>query len=331
MSGRWANLALAVLVPLATLSGIGLFLVGSGPVWLVGVLHGGLSLGLLALVPWKRPAVQRGLRRLGRAGREVSIALTWLVLAALLTGLAHLVGLTAGDLPVTTIQLHVTLGVVATVLTVAHVVQRPVRVRRTDWGRRSLLRAGAVVASAGGLGAAAAGVATALDRSSRRRPTGSFEVGAEAGSVPVTQWFLDGVPSIDAADWRLTVVSLEGAHEWSLADLDRRDEVTAVLDCTGGWWAEQTWSGMRLSRLLPHVDPGGTVLVTSTTGYARRLPLSDDLLLATTMAGAPLSPGHGAPVRLVVPGRRGYHWVKWVVRVEVVSGPWWAQPPLPLR
>ena len=71
--------------------------------------------------------------------------------------------------------------------------------------------------------------------------------------------------------------------------------------------------------------------MTSSTGYARRLPLTDDLLLATSMGGSPLTAGHGAPVRLVVPGRRGYHWVKWVERVEVVAGPWWAQPPLPLR
>ena len=127
MSGRWANLALAALVPLATLSGVALFLVGSGPVWLVAVLHGGLGLGLLVLVPWKRPVVQRGLRRLGRSGREASILRPWLVLAAVLSGVAHLVGATAASLPVTTMQLHVTAGVVATVLTLVHRVQRPVR------------------------------------------------------------------------------------------------------------------------------------------------------------------------------------------------------------
>ena len=53
-----------------------------------------------------------------------------------------------------------------------------------------------------------------------------------------------------------------------------------------------------MARLLP---PGttGTVTVTSATGYTRRLPLTDDLLLATDVAGEPLFPGHGAPVRLV--------------------------------
>jgi DMSO/TMAO reductase YedYZ molybdopterin-dependent catalytic subunit len=30
---------------------------------------------------------------------------------------------------------------------------------------------------------------------------------------------------------------------------------------------------------------------------------------------------HGAPARLVAPGRRGFEWVKWVVRVELHDGP----------
>jgi DMSO/TMAO reductase YedYZ molybdopterin-dependent catalytic subunit len=41
-------------------------------------------------------------------------------------------------------------------------------------------------------------------------------------------------------------------------------------------------------------------------------------LLATAVAGEPLGIGNGAPVRLVVPDRRGLDWVKWVTEVEVV-------------
>lgn len=328
MKGRWANLALATLVPAAALSGVALFLVGSGPVWLVAVLHGGLGLGPLALVPWKRPVVQRGLRRL-RPGRTESIVLVWLLLAALLSGVLHLVGVTAQTFAVTTMQVHVAAGALAAALTVVHAVQRPVRIRRPDWGRRTLLRTGGVVAVSAGLGVAALLTGDALARADERRSTGSFRLDEEA--VPVTQWFLDTVPVVDLPAWHLTVVSPLGERQLSPRDLAGQDQLTAVLDCTGGWWAEVPWAGTRLARLLPGVDPGLSVLVTSTTGYARRLPLTDDLLLATSMAGVPLSAGHGAPVRLVVPGRRGYHWVKWVERVEVVAGPWWAQPPLPIR
>ena len=81
----------------------------------------------------------------------------------------------------------------------------------------------------------------------------------------------------------------------------------AVLDCTGGWWAEQTWRGVRLDTLLGTPD-GGSVAVRSVTGYTRRFPPEDTsvLLLATQVGGALLSSGHGAPVRLVAPGRRGF-------------------------
>jgi DMSO/TMAO reductase YedYZ molybdopterin-dependent catalytic subunit len=36
-------------------------------------------------------------------------------------------------------------------------------------------------------------------------------------------------------------------------------------------------------------------------------------------------------VRLVAPGRRGFWWVKWVRRIEVVDEPWWLQSPFPLQ
>ena len=193
MRGRWANLALVVLVPAAALSGVGLFLVGSGPVWLVAVLHAGLGLGPLALVPWKKPVVQRGLRRM-RPGRTTSLVLTWVLLAAVLSGLLHLVGLTGQWLAVTTMQLHVTAGVLAAVITVVHAVQRPVRVRRPDWGRRTLLRTGGVAVVAAGLGVAAITTGAALARAGDRRSTGSFRL--DDDEVPVTQWFLDTVPTV---------------------------------------------------------------------------------------------------------------------------------------
>ena len=40
-------------------------------------------------------------------------------------------------------------------------------------------------------------------------------------------------------------------------------------------------------------------------------------VLATHVGGEPLSAAHGYPVRLAVPGRRGYQWVKWVATIEI--------------
>jgi DMSO/TMAO reductase YedYZ molybdopterin-dependent catalytic subunit len=153
--------------------------------------------------------------------------------------------------------------------------------------------------------------------------------------MPVTQWFTDDVPSIDVGGYEL-LVSRPGEPMLRLGYDDLQTMVgttlTAVLDCTGGWWAEQEWRGVRMSTLLGRPE-SGSVLVSSVTGYSRRFAPEDVdvLLLATHVGGAPLSRGHGAPVRLVAPGRRGFWWVKWVESVSVEPEPWWWQPPFPVQ
>jgi DMSO/TMAO reductase YedYZ molybdopterin-dependent catalytic subunit len=64
------------------------------------------------------------------------------------------------------------------------------------------------------------------------------------------------------------------------------------------------------------------VRVISHTGYRWGFSLADarKLLLATHVGGQPLTHEHGAPARLVVPGARGFQWVKWVVRIELHDG-----------
>ena len=76
-----------------------------------------------------------------------------------------------------------------------------------------------------------------------------------------------------------------------------------------------------------------SILVTSVTGYRRRFPIeeADELWLATAVEGRPLRVGTGAPVRLVVPHRRGFWWVKWVAAVELSEVPAYAQSPFPLQ
>jgi DMSO/TMAO reductase YedYZ molybdopterin-dependent catalytic subunit len=154
----------------------------------------------------------------------------------------------------------------------------------------------------------------------------------------VTQWFTDVVPSSVPADWRLEVAAGRQRRSFSLDELSQlmTAAVRATLDCTGGWYAEQHWRGIRLDELVAALAPADgwqSIDVISATGYRRRLPREDggSALLATHVGDQPLSLGHGAPVRLVVPGRRGYWWVKWVQRVELVDEPWWWQPPYPLQ
>jgi DMSO/TMAO reductase YedYZ molybdopterin-dependent catalytic subunit len=309
-----------------------MFLLGSGPVLPVALLHGLLGLAVVVLVPWKSVVVRRGLKRNRGPRRVSSLVLLVMVVLALVTGVAHLGGLLVAGTPLTSLQVHVGAGVVALVLTLVHARHRPVRGRRADLSRRSLLRLGLLASAAGVLDAGLRGAGALAVPRGARRATGSVRLASSAvAAVPATSWLFDRVPSIDECEWRLTVTADGGSRTWSLADLGRWDDhLTAVLDCTGGWWTEQEWSGVRVDRLLP---PGarGSVEVTSATGYSRRLPLTADLLLATAVGGMPLAAGHGHPARLVVPGRRGYHWVKWVTRISLDERPWWLEPPLPLR
>ncbi|WNV77382.1 molybdopterin-dependent oxidoreductase [Geodermatophilus sp. DSM 44513] len=336
-AGRRTNVGLLGLLLLAGGTGVLAFGVGSpGPARVVVAAHGAAGLGLLLLVPWKAVVVRRGWHRrpVGGGGAALGVA----TLLTLLTGVLHAVGVTgpwswSAGVPV--LHLHVALGVATGALVAVHAWRRRQRPRATDLDRRGLLRAGALVAGAAALWGAGEGLLRLAGApGARRRATGSFERGTDDPAVmPVTQWFTDTVPS--AAAGTVELVGAGRRVRVPVADLDRGDTVRAVLDCTGGWYAAQDWGGVRLDRLLavlgPDLPADGSVDVVSVTGFRRRLPLADagDLLLATSAAGRPLSAGHGAPVRLVAPGRRGFWWVKWVARVEVVDAPWWLQPPFP--
>jgi DMSO/TMAO reductase YedYZ molybdopterin-dependent catalytic subunit len=118
----------------------------------------------------------------------------------------------------------------------------------------------------------------------------------------------------------------------TVAQLDRGDALTATLDCTGGFFSTQHWRGVSLGRLLDDagVEPAARhVRVISRTGYRWSFGLRDAraLLLATHVGGEPLAHGHGAPCRLVPPGRRWFQWVKWVERIEVHEIPTRAPSP----
>jgi hypothetical protein len=342
-AGRRTNLGLLALLLAAGGTGVLAYAVGSSG-WnaVVVALHGAAGLGLLLLVPWKTVVVRRGRRRSG-GRRDPTAAITLGVLVALtvVTGVLHAVGV-PGPWPalggINALQVHVGAAIAVLPLLAIHAWGARQRPRTTDLSRRSLLRAGGLGLGAVALWFGSEGVLRLTGApGGDRRYTGSHERGTDdPTAMPVTQWIGDTVPEEQAR----TVDVVTGGRRIRLpvADLDRGDRVRAVLDCTGGWYADQEWSGVRLDRLLAEVvgsdlPADGSVDVVSVTGYRRRLPLSDAgrVLLAVAAAGEPLSPGHGAPVRLVAPGRRGFWWVKWVRRIEVVDSPWWLQSPFPLQ
>lgn len=324
MAGRRTNLALLVLIVGAFTSGVLMWAVGSGWSWWPTIVHGIAGIAIVVMSPWKSVVSRSGMRRRGLAPALPALGLASLVVLAVVSGFVHRAGVREVG-PVLVMQIHVGAALAALPLWLWHVVSRRVRPRATDLRRRTLLRGAVLV---GGSTA----VTLALPQSGRGA-TRSLERGSfQPEAMPVTQWLFDGVPALDGAEWRLRV----GQRLWSREDLDRlgRDEVVATIDCTGGWYAEQRWSGVRLDRLLAAsaARRGRTVEVRSVTGYSRRFPARDapKLVLATRLGGEALSRGHGFPARLVAPNRRGFWWVKWVAEISVDDSPWWWQPPFPM-
>jgi DMSO/TMAO reductase YedYZ molybdopterin-dependent catalytic subunit len=216
-------------------------------------------------------------------------------------------------------NVHVALGIGLLPLVGWHMLKR----RRQNTvsapvaSRRSLLRVGSLGLATLVGWQAIERLAPAVRLISGSKPTTSFS----ANDFPAEIWLLDSVPSIGVQKWRLGVHAREFSLAELLASFPKR-EVQAVLDCTSGWWSEQIWSGvgfLEVVRAAGVSTATTTATITSITGHQIVLPLVEleHALLATHVGGEVLSPGHGYPVRLVVPGHRGYRWVKWVQRIDV--------------
>jgi hypothetical protein len=338
MAGRRTNLALGALLLVAFVTGAMAFGFGTGwNRWAI-VAHAVAGFGIVLLAPWKSVIARRGLSR-KKSGHLASVALSVLAVVALLFGLLHSTGLARSLGALTAMQLHVGTALIAVPFALWHVVSRRVRWHRSDVSRRQLLKSGGVIGGAGLMYLATEGLVrvTGLPGGDRRH-TGSYERGSGSpNEMPVTQWLNDTVPEIDVREWKLQLRAGRDTITLALDDLETYNErVVATLDCTGGWWARQEWTGVSVARLLGEAGletyGARSIEVRSATGYVRRFPAADapKLLLATRVAGTPLSGGHGRPVRLVAPGRRGFWWIKWVETIALSDISWWRQSPFPL-
>ncbi len=154
-------------------------------------------------------------------------------------------------------------------------------------------------------------------------------------------------PQIDASAWSLSVGGLvERPRRLSLDEVKGlpRVEKTLTFECSGnqasrihGMVGNATFVGTPLAELLKSAGPSEdvieVVLWAADKGkekirdgeyeqnFARALSLADAMesgaILAYEMNGQPLSPAHGYPLRLVVPGWYGIANVKWLERIEL--------------
>jgi hypothetical protein len=332
---RWTNLALFVLLGLAFTTGWVAFFYGTAPSRASLILHAASGYAIVALTPWKAVIAAHGIQR-RRPGWWASLVFTGLVIVSIGAGIMHSTGLVLAFGPFSAMTVHVGAALAAIPFVAWHVLARRIPVRAVDLSRRSLLRAGALLGGAGlAYGAGEVAVRLFSLPGSTRRFTGSYEYGSlQPAQLPVTQWMFDAVPAIDPATWRLTVQMGTTIKQWTYEELLAFDDrVRATLDCTGGFYSTQDWSGVWMSRLLPAGDKGDSLHVRSATGYDRRFATRDAnrLLVATRLGGMPLDPGHGFPVRLVAPDRRGYWWVKWLTTITIDELPTWWQLPFPIQ
>jgi DMSO/TMAO reductase YedYZ molybdopterin-dependent catalytic subunit len=301
--------------------------------------HRALGIAVIVLLGWKQAIALASLRRrvwLRQArGRPWDRSVLWgsvagvALLLTLAIGVAWTLNLISFDLlwGYSPMNLHVAIGIGLLPLVGYHLLQR----RRQNaitapvLSRRSALRVA-------GLGLATLvswltieRLAPAFRLSTGSKPIGSFT----ANAFPAEIWLLDSVPRLDPATWQMKVMG----HEVGLSELEALPmrQVQAVLDCTSGWWSEQVWSGvavedvLRLAALTAAAagdtltaQPSHDIAFTSVTGHRIVLPRAElaEAVLATHVGDEVLSPGHGYPLRLVVPGRRGYYWVKWLGAID---------------
>ena len=151
----------------------------------------------------------------------------------------------------------------------------------------------------------------------RRLPPGQ----RETFDFPVLD--LGDQPNLSTRDWSLSVggmVECPIRWDWQTFMAQPQTKLVSDIHCVTTWSRyDNTWEGVSARHLLKMVRPrkeARFLLLRSFDGYTTNVPLArfsdEDVLLAHTWQGQPLSREHGGPVRMVIP--KLYFWksAKWL-------------------
>jgi DMSO/TMAO reductase YedYZ molybdopterin-dependent catalytic subunit len=218
--------------------------------------------------------------------------------------------------------------------------------------RRTFLGRALALLGAGSLAGSFVVIAShVLDAARRRVPVSAGLSAGDFGPTPA----LTPVPDfyqvsknllptvVDGASWRLKVDGLvERPLELTLAELRAMPahEGYRTLECISleivrgdDLIGNQKWRGVRAAELLDRagVQPAARfVLWEAEDGYTESIPLAvarnPETWIAYEMGGAALTPEHGFPARVLIPGRFGMKQPKWLRRIQLaerdVAGYW---------
>jgi DMSO/TMAO reductase YedYZ molybdopterin-dependent catalytic subunit len=117
---------------------------------------------------------------------------------------------------------------------------------------------------------------------------------------------------------------------WSWAELGALPQTEIVTDihCVTKWTKLDTrWRGVTFDTLLQAaglaMTPTQFVMAHCDGGYTTNLPVADlidgNAMVATHFDGAPLTPAHGGPARLLVPHLYFWKSAKWVRRLHFME------------
>ena len=137
-------------------------------------------------------------------------------------------------------------------------------------------------------------------------------------------------PRIDLDAWQFKVFGLvdeEITLDWRQFNDLPQVTLDAEFHCVTQWSKLQnTWQGILFTDVMKLVTPkpeAKFVMAHCYGGYTTNVSLDvmidDDVMFAHSHDGAPLTPQHGGPMRLVVPKRYGWKSAKWVNGIEFMA------------